>query len=201
MKTIVVKGLFFVFILFFIVSCSHSISHKPIPNTLTHAKNNKSVVLIIPSETRSYTSTYRNLSGDKWVMEVGRAIIDITPQIFRSEFSHVSVTDSLSNNLFPSKQNKIVRLTILSFEPDIGWTVFSTHNGTLTLNVQVDGTSEYIVKASGSDSSGSYLKTYSGLLLPTAGVSGYSEAMGVMISNAVTAASVKALQVVLEHKK
>jgi len=108
-----------------------------------------------------------------------------------------SVTDAVPLNFQPSGQNQLVKLSISSFVSKIGWTVFSTHDGTLTLTVEARGKTTVIqtVTGSGSDSSGSYLKTYGALLLPTVGVSGYNEAMSVMLTNTAAAASAEALKV------
>jgi hypothetical protein len=179
-------------------ACTHSISHKPINNSLPAAQNDKSVLLVIPPESRAFTETHSNLSGDKWVFHVGSALADIAPQVFRNQYGIVSLTDSIPPKFTPSDKNQLVVLKIQSFKPDIGWTVFSRHDGVLTLSVEARGktTTNKIVTGSGSDSSGSYGKTYGALLLPTVGVSGYNEAMAVMISNAVTATCMNALQAV-----
>jgi hypothetical protein len=89
-------------------------------------------------------------------------------------------------------------LNIQSFKPDIGWTVFSRHDGTLTLSVDARGKStvNQTVTGSGSDAGSNYGKTYAALLLPTVGISGYNEAMSVMITNAVTATCANAVPVI-----
>lgn len=181
-------------------SCTHSISHKPIANSLPAAQNDRSVLVVIPPETRAFTETYSNLSGDKWVFHVGNALADIAPQVFRNQYGTVSITDSVPNKFTPSTKNQLVIMRIQSFKPDIGWTVFSRHDGTLTLSVEARGSStvNQTVTGAGSDSSGSYGKTYGALLLPTVGITGYNEAMSVMISNAVTATCVNALPIVLQ---
>ena len=184
------------FILLFTVGCTTSISHKPLPNTLPTAQNQKSILIVIPPETKQFTESYGNLSGDKWIFEVGHALADIAPQVFRNQYGSVLVSDAIPSGFKPSALNQVVTLKIVSFKTDIGWTVFSTHDGTLTLSVEAQGKStvNQTVSASGSDSGGSYLKTYGALLLPTTGINGYNEAMAVMITNAVSAASIQALQ-------
>jgi hypothetical protein len=178
-------------------ACTHSISHKPISNSLPAAQNERSILIVVPPETRAFTETHSNLSGDKWVFHVGNALVDIAPQVFRNQYGTVSVTDSIPSSFSPSTKNQLVVLKIQSFKPDIGWTVFSRHDGTLTLSVEARGKStvNQTVTGSGSDSGGSYAKTYGALLLPTVGISGYNEAMAVMISNTVTATCANALQV------
>ena len=178
-------------------ACTHSISHKPINNTLPAAQNDRSVLIVVPPESRGFTETHSNLSGDKWVFHVGTALVDIAPQVFRNHYGSVAVTDSIPKRFTASAKNQLVILKIEAFKPDIGWTVFSRHDGTLTLSVEARGKStvNQTVTGSGSESGGRYGKTYGALILPTVGISGYNEAMSVMISNAVTATCFNAMQV------
>jgi len=178
-------------------ACTHSISHKPIASSLPTAQNDRSLLIVVSPETRAFTETYSNLSGDKWIFNVGGALVDIAPQVFRNQYGSVSVTDSIPSNFTPSAKNQLVVMKIQSFKPDIGWTVFSRHDGTLTLSVEARGktTVNQTVSGSGSDAGGNYAKTYAALLLPTVGISGYNEAMSVMITNAVTATCANALPV------
>jgi hypothetical protein len=187
----------YVFLVILVNGCTHTITHKAINNTLPSARNDRSALIVVPPESRNFTESYSNMSGDKWIFNVGAALVDIAPQVFRNQYGNVSITDQVPTNFTPSSKNQLIILKIQSFKADIGWTVFSRHDGTLTLSVDVQGKNNLsqTVTGSGSDSGGNYGKTYSALLLPTVGISGYNEAMAVMISNAVTATSAAALQV------
>ena len=186
-----------IFISLLATGCTHFINHKPIQNTLPPAQNNRTILIVVPPESRTFTERYSNMSGDKWIFDVGSALVDIAPQVFRNQYGNVLITDRVPSDFKASANNQLVTLRIQSFKTDIGWTIFSRHDGTLTLSVEARGRTNLnqTVSGSGSDSGSSYGKTYGALLLPTVGISGYNEAMAVMISNAVTTTVGAALQV------
>lgn len=191
------NNIFSISLLVLLVGCTHTIAHKPLQNTLPASTNDLSAIIVVPPESKAFTATHSNLSGDKWIFEVGHALVDIVPQVFRNHYGSVLLTDTVPPSFVPTAKKHLVVLKINSFKPDIGWTVFSKHDGALTVSVESKGkkTITEEVTGAGSDSGGNYAKTFGGLLLPSVGISGYNEAMSVMISNAVTATSVKALEV------
>jgi hypothetical protein len=63
-------------------ACTHSVNHKPISHSLPTAQNDQSVLLVIPPESRAFTETHSNLSGNKWFFHVGSALADIAPKSF-----------------------------------------------------------------------------------------------------------------------
>lgn len=188
------------FSLFAMMGCAYSISHTPYKNSLPVAENDLSVLLVISRESSSHVEIERGLDGSSWTMEIGKALLDLAPRLFRSQYGSVTVTDTTPSKFKATSKNHLVILDILSFKPDIGLTVFSEHDGVMRLSVEARGrkNQKKVVSGSGSDSGSHYLQVYGGLILPGIGITGYNEAMSVMITNTVTSAVAKALEVVQE---
>ncbi len=185
--------------LLFLFGCTHTIA--PLPVEIPHSEEARdgSLYLVIPSDTANYVSTHRNLSGDTWNLQIGSAVADIFPKVFLTEFKTVLTSQDRPLELTPN--DLLVQVEIDSFVHDIGMTIFSDHDGTLTIKLKPTHGEEKKLTVTASDSARTDLKTYAGLIVAGFGLSAYNESIARMLSQTALEAAIQSLVVVKQWKQ
>ena len=180
--------------------CSYTINHTPVQISYIANIQGPRVTLVVPRDSQEYVYTHHR-GTDTWSLMVGAALVDISRQLFSSHFASLTFTGQIPGQGVMNESDKIVVLSLTKFEPDIGWTVFSSHDGTVTLEVTVqNGKGVELVhktivgksSAAGRDK----LVTWGVLLFTPAGVMGYNEAMEEMITKCLVDAIGQAVEIV-----
>jgi hypothetical protein len=182
--------------LVFMTGCTHTIRH--VPGDFSSQGTTGEVYLVMtPAISQKVVEQKIGISVDKWRFEVGAAVSDLLPKALRTEYAKVGLVSSVVTN-GASGRGKVEapRLSINSINLDLnaGTTVFSSHEVTLTMEVEyLDGKGKTVfakkIVSTGSESGTDRLATWGGFLLTPMFTQGMNEALDVAVTNSVLMAT------------
>ena len=192
-----ISGLFLAVI--FLSGCTHHIPKENINYSFTKAENQKNIRLIFSEDIkdRKYTHTR---GTDKWIFDVGSTIVEIFPEIFKSEYGSVSVSflDEESKNNIESES---LTISFDKFKIDAGIFQWSEHEAELTIGAQYFASNDvsprsFKITSKSSDSGADEVLAY----IPVIGNLAYDRALGVAMTTSILETAKSAL-VELKHNK